>query len=256
MNDLTNNPPENVNPLAERLTDEYADAIARRDDLLAGIDRATAIGAIADEETAGKFTDFIKQIGAAVKNAEAARVSEKEPYLENGRTVDGWFKRITEPHNKGKESLTSMLTSYERAKAEAERKARVEAEQLAREAEAEAARIAAEAEAAAEDDAGMDSAIDAAQAAAHAAADAEQARKDAAAKAADLSRTRGDLGAVSSLVTFWDFSDLDRAALDLEAIRAHIPQDAIEKAVRSFIKAGGRELEGVKIFENTRARVA
>jgi hypothetical protein len=73
--------------------------------------------------------------------------------------------------------------------------------------------------------------------------------------AAELSRSRGDYGSVASLRTYWDFADLERAALDLETLRSHLPQDALEKAVRSYVKAGGRELRGVRIFENTQAAV-
>jgi hypothetical protein len=70
--------------------------------------------------------------------------------------------------------------------------------------------------------------------------------------AADLSRTRGDYGSVSTLVTHWTFANLDRSKLALEPLRQHIPTDALEQAVRSFIKAGGHELDGVDIIEDTR----
>ena len=53
----------------------------------------------------------------------------------------------------------------------------------------------------------------------------------------------------------WVFDEIDRASLDLEALRFHIPADGLEKAVRSFIKAGGRELRGTRIFETTAATV-
>ena len=37
--------------------------------------------------------------------------------------------------------------------------------------------------------------------------------------------------------------------------RPHIPRDAIDKAVRAYVKAGGRELVGARIFENTKSVV-
>jgi Skp family chaperone for outer membrane proteins len=83
------------------------------------------------------------------------------------------------------------------------------------------------------------------------------AQKRVAAKPAEFSRARGDLGAVASLRTFWDFKDLDRTALDLEALRTHLPLDALEKAVRSYIRANfapghpGVQIAGVAIYENT-----
>ena len=48
---------------------------------------------------------------------------------------------------------------------------------------------------------------------------------------------------------------LDRDALDLSTLRPFLPLDALEKAVRGFIRAGGRELKGVRIFENTATSV-
>lgn len=79
--------------------------------------------------------------------------------------------------------------------------------------------------------------------------------KKADANQAELSRTRGDLGSVSSLRTDWVHDGFDRAELDLEALRQHLPADAIDQAIRSFIRAGGRELRGTRIFEQTTAVV-
>lgn len=75
------------------------------------------------------------------------------------------------------------------------------------------------------------------------------------AKPADYARQRGDYGALGTLAEHWDFTGLDRDAIDLEALRPHLPEDAMEKAVRSFIRAGGRELRGVTIFLNEKAQV-
>lgn len=76
------------------------------------------------------------------------------------------------------------------------------------------------------------------------------------AKPGRFARTRGDYGSKATLREFWDFADLDRSALDLEALRQHLPADALEKAVRSFIRAQGRELRGVRIFKTDRPVVS
>ena len=250
---LTNRPPENANPLRDRLAETYADALLRCEELLDGEQRVP--NPITSEADAKRVSDYIRDIAKHTKVVEAYRVAEKEPFLESSRTVDGWFKEITEPLKKAKAGVESILTAYQRKKAEQERKAREAAERAARE---EAERLRLEAERAAQEaqnEAQLDQAIadaDAAQAAQEAAAAAQRA---ADAKAAELSRTRGSAGAVASLRTFWDFRDMDRAALDLEALRQHLPEPALESAVRSFIKAGGRELAGVVIFENTKTVV-
>ena len=80
---------------------------------------------------------------------------------------------------------------------------------------------------------------------------AERLDKRADANQAELSRTRGELGSVSSLRTDWVHDSVDRSALDLEALRQHIPADALDTAIRSFVRAGGRTLRGARIFEQT-----
>jgi hypothetical protein len=84
---------------------------------------------------------------------------------------------------------------------------------------------------------------------------AERLDKKADANQAELSRTRGDLGSVSSLRTDWVHDGFDREKIDLEALRQHLPADAIDQAIRSFIRAGGRTLRGTHIFEQTTAVV-
>ena len=239
--------------LRDDLTIKHEPIRARADELLAAAERVPTT--IDSEELAGKVGDFIKQVTACHKAAEAARVGEKEPHLAASRVVDGFFKAVTDPLEKVKKDIERRLTTFLREKEEAARRDR---ERIAREEQqaAEAARkAAAAAEAAAKDENSLQAAIEADEAATRAAADAETAKKASEANAAELSRNRGDYGSVSSLRTYWDFADLNRDQVDLEALRAHLPTDAIEKAVRAFIKAGGREIRGARIFQNTQAAV-
>jgi hypothetical protein len=46
----------------------------------------------------------------------------------------------------------------------------------------------------------------------------------------------------------WTFKDLDKTELNLEALRYHISREALEEAVRNYIRYGGRALKGVDIF--------
>lgn len=71
----------------------------------------------------------------------------------------------------------------------------------------------------------------------------------------DLDEVRGEVSLLRRQPA-WTFDEYDRDALDLEALRQHLPTDAIEKAIRSFIKAGGRDLRGVRIYERQEARVS
>lgn len=250
-----NSPPPDLllgEALREKLAEENGQLIARRDELLAA---AARIPPIDSDDVAGRVSDYIKQLTALTKAAESKRAGAKEPYLEGGRNIDGFFRAITDPVARAKTAIERRLTDYLRDKEARARLEREEQERLARHA-AETARREAEARARAlADEPGLEAAIAAEKAAETASADLVKATQAAAAKPAELSRTRGDYGAVSSLRTQWVFDDIDREELDLEALRFHIPADGLEKAVRSFIKAGGRELSGTRIFETTVAAV-
>ena len=151
-----------------------------------------------------------------------------------------------------------------RAAAEAALQARAreaaERETAEREA-AEAARIAAK-EAAERKAVDLKTAEAAQKAAETAAGDAVKAGRVAGAKPADMSRSRSDHGSVSSLHAFMDHrpadptcpDPVDRAKVDLVRLRPYLPMDALDKAVKAFVNAGGRELRGVVIFENTVSR--
>ena len=250
-----NSPPPDLllgDALRDQLAEENSQLIARRDELLAAAGR---IPPIDSDDVAGRVSDYIKQLTALTKAAESKRTDAKEPYLEGGRNIDGFFRAITDPVAKAKTAIERRLTDYLRNKEAQARREREEQERLAREA-AETARREAEARARAlADEQSLQAAIAAEKAAETASADLVKAAQAAAVKPAELSRTRGDYGAVSSLRTQWVFDEIDRASLDLEALRFHIPADGLEKAVRSFIKAGGRELRGTRIFETTVATV-
>jgi len=250
-----NRPPPDLltgDMLRDKLRDENYEMIVRRDELLAA---AARVPDVTSDDAAGKVTDFVKQLAALVKSADAKRVGAKEPYLEGGRTVDGFFKAITDPVAAAKSNVERKLTIYLRDKEARARREREEQERQAREA-AEAARREAEERARAmRDQASLDAAVQAEQAAETARADLARAEQAATVKAAELSQTRGEYGSLSSLRTVWTFDGLDRNGIDLEALRQHFPSDGLEKAVRAFIKAGGRDLRGVRIFEATTAVV-
>jgi hypothetical protein len=238
----------NQPPLDELLTEETADLARRRDDLLASAERAPAV--VEDETVSQKVADLVRLIAACRKAAETWRVGRKEPFLATERLIDAHGKRITDPLDRTKAVLEKRLTLYQRAKAEEER-CRREAEARARAEEAERQRREAEAAAAAaQTEQELDTAVSAEELARQAAADAVKAQKAAEVKPAELSRTRGEFGSVASLRTEWVGDVVDREALDLDKLRPFIPLDALEKAIRGFVKAGGRELRGAHIYEH------
>ena len=253
-----NQPPEDADPVRDRLTENYAELIARHSYLLASeAERVPEV--IEDDETAKDVSDYEGDLAKCLKALEGARVNEKEPFLTAGRAVDGFFQKLAGSLGGAKTMANDALTVYGRKKRDAERKRRQEEERLARE-EAERARQESEAadrvamEAQEGTDRALDTAIEAEDKAEQARADLVKAERATEASAAEMSRSRSDKGTGFGLVTFWDYRALNRRIIDLEKLRQHLPEDAIISAVKSYIKAGGRELTGVEIFENTRNR--
>lgn len=252
-----NEPPTDADALLERLREQHAPLIKRREELLGGIARSPV--KIADEDTAGKAADFVdKQINAYLKAAKAVHETEKAPFLAAGRTVDSFWHHLIDDVAHGKEMVNGVRKAYADEKAAAERRRREEEARLAREAEAAARREAEEAAAALKEESDLASALKAEELHRLRAAEADKAAKAAAAKPAELGKSRGEYGGQTSLKQFWNFNDLDRAALDLETLRAHFTADAFDKAVRSWIGANKESLErgarlgGVNIFSDTR----
>lgn len=248
MSNIGDNLPPESTPIQARLNESYQTLAARRDQLLDAMERVPED--IKDEELAGKAGDFTKQISAAIKDATAGRVKEKEFFLEGGRQVDGWFKQVIEPLDEAKKAVLARLTDYQKGKEAQERKEREHAEKLAREEAARLERIALEAAEAVKNEESLVSAVGAEEAAKAAHQAQQAAGREAHAKAAELSRTRGQHGSVASLRSKWTGEITDRAILDLNALRQHIHEEALQKAIRSFVKAGGRELTGARIWEN------
>jgi hypothetical protein len=138
-----------------------------------------------------------------------------------------------------------------REKAEAERAAREAAEAERRRVED----LRREEEAREREEAARQSRLAAERAAEQAEADRVAAEKAAAAKASDMSRSRGDLGSVASLRTTWEHEVSNYREVDLNALRPYIKTEAIDLAIRAFIRSGGREIGGVRIFQNKNTQV-
>ena len=262
-----NRPPNDVQLLRDRLSEKHADLSERQRDLLDAVKRLPA--EITDEEMAGDFADFSKQIAGAIKRSDAALAIEREPHDELLAACRGFFKRISEPLAEQQKEVKRRLKLYQQAVERAEREAREQAAKEARAAAAKAkaeadaelkraeqaeaeAREKAEAEAATQHEA--DAALEKAVKADRAATDARNlaASKKAAAevKSAELTRNRGELGSVASLRDDWIFEIEDLKSIDLETLRPHIPLTAIQQAIRAHIKVGGRKLAGVRIYKD------
>lgn len=244
-----NFPPDDSTILTDKLTEKYQKQLDRRDDLLEAAERVPE--EITDEETAQKAVAFEKQLALLVKESETIRKAEKEPFFQAGKTVDSWFHGLMDPINAALASVTNRRVAYQAKKAAAERKIRQEAEDKARKEAEEAARKAQEAADKARGPKTLDKALVAEEAATEAAKKAEAAAEAAAAPISDLGRVHSSLGATGSFKMEWTGAITDLATLDLDALRAYISFDELEKSVKRFAKQtkGKIPLAGADIKE-------
>ena len=247
-----NNPPNDAEILRETLEANNSDLIKRAEDLIAAAERAPTV--IEDDATKEKITDFLGSIAKCEKALEGKRVSEKEPYLTLGRVVDGFFKGHTDKLAKARAKVKPALDARllwereqerKRLQEEAAERKRLADEQAAAAAAAEAAKmpIAAEEQ--------MTTAIQTEQ-------QANRLEQKAAGKIAITSR--GSDGAAASLRSTWKGEMVDRNTLDLEALRQHLPADAIQQAINSYVRTlakpvEGQPLRGARIWEHTESVV-
>ncbi|WP_029310785.1 hypothetical protein [Acidiphilium angustum] len=224
---------------------------ARQAELIAAFDRwkERTGETITDADTASASTDFAAQLKREAKAMEAERTVVKAPYLGATRIVDGFFKDLTDPLTNAAKAIENALTTYLR-KVEADRR---------KEAEAEAKRLQEEAQRAA-DAAAKVASVDMIDTAIEANKEAVQAAKVAAAPAADLSRTRGDYGGVSSLRKGpWQFEIVDKEAIPLSFLV--LDESAAKAAAVQFSKDGLTDaqienaISGLRMFRETVAGV-
>ena len=144
-----------------------------------------------------------------------------------------------------------------RQREEAEREAR-EQERLAREAAAKAEQEAAEQAKAAQTIEDRRKASEKIEEAAQANAAAEEEAKQAAKAEREKAKpvhTGGVYGGTSFTRKFWTFKITDESQIPASALWPFIDREAKEKAIRAFMKVGGRKMRGVEIFETSQTQV-
>lgn len=234
-------------PLPELLSEQYKELLADAETLLGSAARAPV--KIEDDDVLGKVGRLVVKLRDIKSRAKTAHKIEKDPHLTAGRQVDAFFNPMMADNGRLDSAIKGLERNqgvYIRAKEDAIRKAERE---RAAEAEAAAQALLRTAERA-EDRGDIDGAREALDQAAVADTAAQAATMKAEAKPADVVRTYTSTGNVVSSQEKWDFEILNRAEIPLDVIRSWLPSDAIEKAVRAYVKSGGRELKGVRIYED------
>lgn len=201
------------------------------------------------EEQSREASDLVKRINEHRKVAEDAHSVEKEPYLRGGQAVDAFFKKPIADLKAAAAGLKDKIGAYlTQQEIERQRKLREEEDKKRKEAEAEAAKAL---ELAAE---GKKEAATLAEHKAHNAevqADKLEKKLDS---GASETKVKGDAG-TASLRKTWVGEVVDRTQLDLNPLRQFISDESLQKLVTAYVKAGGRELAGAKIYEKTDAVV-
>jgi len=255
---MGHNQPDPRPAILDRLTMDYAAVAATvSEHQAAALDMPLVVLTKSGHDA---VADLIAKMRGTYKTIEASRVSEKDPYLKSERAVDGYFDPLKDRLKTTADDLTERVQAYLRAKA-AEERARREAEAAEERRKEEAAlaeqmrRLAAAEEARRRDykELHESRAAEAAATATDAGTRAAELEASAEVKPAELARTRSDKGTLSTLKSEWTHQTEDIAAVPLDVLRPYIPTETIEKAIRAYVKVGGRQLTGVRIFQTEKA---
>jgi len=247
--------------LSENLLANEVELIARYDELREAFERTPEV--VDSAEMDARFGDFVKKQLATLKKAvEAAQEKYKRPFTDGGKVVDGTFKRRADEVERWQRTLQARQTAYKlKVEEEARKKAAEEARKRAEE-EEKARKAAEEAAAKAQDAKTLDDAIAAEEAARNAEALRIQAEQAQNAKTADLTRTRGDLGSVSSLRKELKGEVIERTPEIAAALMPLLDADALNKALRQWLKIHGTKdstqppptLKGARIYWDAKTR--
>jgi len=212
-----------------------------------------------------------EEMEARRKAEEEARRKAEEEAAAARRAQEEAERRAEEERRKAEQARREAEEAKARAKQEEQEKEaatarakELEAEARQREKAAKEAERAAAAQAKEREEQAKQAARDAKQAnrdyktslddAIRADKKADQMERKTFAKSSELSRTRGS-ASMASVKETWVGSITRREDLDIEALRDHIPFAALEQAVQSFVNAGGRQLRGAIITQETKSVV-
>lgn len=206
---------DNAPPLADRLALDH-------EALAAGVADAASlvpgdVRAIVTDEEAGEYAETAKAIKAVVAQVESARKREKADILEAGRTVDGFFSRLTDQLAPLVNKLVAAINAFQRAKLEAERKAAAD----------EAARLAKEA----------------------ALFDEPAPPPVAAPVVREAARVTSFSGVKATASRKWVHEVTDPAAVPRQFLMVN------DAAIKAAIAGGAREIPGVRIYEDVRTAI-
>jgi hypothetical protein len=235
--------------------------LTRRDEVLTGLRTMLADAPkIENDDDLAVFTENRRMAETLGRTAEDRRKEQKGPVLDLGRVIDQWFQSFMTPVLPLLASVRGEMDRYAAVKLAEERRIRAE---RAAAAEAEAARRAAEAQAALASQTTPAEEVDAKlQAAEQAERQADVTATRAAAPAADMTRVRGDYGAVSSARETLTASVADITQVPVEFLTVDMTK--VNAAVRELtrtpeqkqaLRDGKQPIPGILVTINITTRV-
>lgn len=246
---------DDARDVTSRLTEDYRSLLLRVDQ---EIEEARKLPLeVTDELEHEKLTSFVVTLRDTKKLMDSTYAAESGPFYRRWQAVGGVFNKRIETLENAIRELRRRVTVYQTRKAAAEqaRRDREEADRRAEAAakaaaEAEAAKVAEEARLAAERARAPAQIEKKAEIANRAEAVADEARVDtmiatqqaqtaavaAAAKPADMARTRFDEGRISTLKLVGFVAIEDRTKLNKELLWPHLKEEHILMALRQWAK--------------------
>jgi len=109
----------NQPPLAERLEIDHASLAQQAADVLAG----EALPPIMDDEDLEAYSDRAKALKSVAGMIEKARKGEKDQILKDGKTIDGFFQRLSKPLTDAADAVVAAINGWQRKKLEEQREA-------------------------------------------------------------------------------------------------------------------------------------
>lgn len=221
---------DNAPPLEERVMLEFEEDLERQGikaRVAELLESAQRVPEITDDTIAGKVGDLCKLARDVEKRIADAREKHNRPLLNAQRSLKAKADNIYSPLQIAIAQVRGKLNAYVAAEArrrEDERRKAEEEARLAREAAAEIS--------------------------------PELAEQIEAPRAEPKPIARGDLGASVGTRTVWrhaievPIKQLPKAVLESEPVR-----EAIDKVIAAMIRAGNREIKGVKIWSEQEAAV-
>lgn len=225
-------------PLDESVVAEFMEGLKADAGLLVRVEqlvtRGNAAGPCTDTDLAGRYGDFIRMAGEAVKRIEAEREKHNRPLLTAQRTLKTKADAITAPlvqaSNNVRRQLDAFMAEERRKEVEARRQAEEQA-RIAREAAAAEARRQAE-ERGADPDEVVVPAV------------------EIEATPVEAPVARGDYGARVGTTTKWRHEIISVRQLPDRILKHPKVVEALEKVVGAEVRGGAREIKGCRIWDD------